>query len=163
MARSLLIVAHSQSGGTLALANAALQGAQETAPQVLTQLIPAAQISPDLVKNADGLIIASPENFGYMSGLVKDFFDRCFYPCEAAMAGKPYALLVCAGNDGTGAMNAMERLITGWRMQRIHAGLIARRVGGQAGSSQGHLADEDIAIATEIGATMAAGLDAGIY
>jgi multimeric flavodoxin WrbA len=163
MARSLLIVAHSQSGGTLALANAALQGAQETAPQVFTQLIPAAQISPEMVKNSDGLIIASPENFGYMSGLVKDFFDRCFYPCESAMAGKPYALMVCAGNDGTGAMNAMERLITGWRMQRIHAGLIARRVGGQAGSTQGNLADADIAIAYEIGATMAAGLDAGIY
>jgi multimeric flavodoxin WrbA len=163
MARSLLIVAHSQSGGTLALAKAALQGAQDTAPQVVTQLLPAAQISPEMVKNADGLLIASPENFGYMSGLVKDFFDRCFYPCESVMAGKPYALMVCAGNDGTGAMNAMERLITGWRMQRVHAGLIARRIGGQAGSAQGWLAEADIAIATEIGATMAAGLEAGIY
>jgi multimeric flavodoxin WrbA len=163
MARSLLIVAHSQSGGTLALAKAALQGAQDTAPQVVTQLLPAAQISPEMVKNADGLLIASPENFGYMSGLVKDFFDRCFYPCESVMAGKPYALMVCAGNDGTGAMNAMERLITGWRMQRVHAGLIARRIGGQAGSAQGSLAEADIAIATEIGATMAAGLEAGIY
>jgi multimeric flavodoxin WrbA len=163
MARSLLIVAHSQSGGTLALANAALQGAQETAPQVLTRLIPAAQISPKIVQNADGLIVASPENFGYMSGLIKDFFDRCFYPCENAMAGKPYALIVCAGNDGTGAMSAMERIITGWRMQRIHAGLIARRIGGQAGSAKGELAETDIATANEIGATIAAGLDAGIY
>jgi multimeric flavodoxin WrbA len=160
---TLLIVTHSQSGGTRLLADAAVRGAVETAPQVRTTAIPAAQISPAMVKNSDGLIIATPENFGYMAGLIKDFFDRCFYPCETAMAGKPYALIVCAGNDGTGAMNAMERLITGWRMQRIHTGLIARRIGGQVGSAQGTLAEKDISTAYEIGATVAAGLDAGIY
>ena len=104
MGKSLLIVAHSQSGGTLQLARAALLGAQQSAPQIPTQLIPAAQISPEIVAASDGLIIATPENFGYMSGLIKDFFDRCFYPCETAMVGKPYALMVSAGNDGTGAM-----------------------------------------------------------
>ncbi len=163
MEKSLLVVAHSQSGGTLQLARAALLGAQQSAPQVSTQLIPAAQISPEIVAASDGLIIATPENFGYMSGLIKDFFDRCFYPCEMAMVGKPYALMVSAGNDGTGAMMAMERIITGWRMQRIHAGVIARRIGGAAGSSKGELASTDIATANEIGATIAAGLDAGIY
>jgi multimeric flavodoxin WrbA len=163
MAKKLLIVAHSQSGGTLQLARAALLGATEIAPQIRSELLSAANASPDMVRGCDGLIIATPENFGYMSGLIKDVFDRCFYPCESAMVGKPYALMVCAGNDGTGAMNAMERIITGWRMQRIHPGLIARRIGGQAGSAKGELSKEDIAIANEIGATIAAGLDAGIY
>ncbi len=163
MAKHLLIVAHSQSGGTLQLARAALLGAEGVAPSVSTQLLPAAQVSSEIVSAAHGLIIATPENFGYMAGLIKDFFDRCFYPCESAMVGKPYALMVCAGNDGSGAMNAMERIIVGWRMQRVHPGLISRRVGGQAGSARGELAVADIDTATEIGATLAAGLDAGIY
>lgn len=163
MAKKLLIVAHSQSGGTLQLARAALLGATEIAPHVSSELLSAASVTPDAVRECDGLVIATPENFGYMSGLVKDFFDRCFYPCETAMAGKPYALMVCAGGDGTGAMNAMERIITGWRMQRVHPGLIARRIGGQAGSAKGELAAADLATANEIGATIAAGLDAGIY
>ncbi len=163
MAKHLLIVVHSQSGGTLQLARAALLGSQEVAPQVAASLVPALQVTPGIVSQADALIVATPENFGYMSGLVKDFFDRCFYPCESAMLGKPYALMVCAGNDGTGALSAMERIITGWRMQRVHPGLIARRIGGQAGSAQGELAVADIATATEIGATIAAGLDTGIF
>jgi multimeric flavodoxin WrbA len=163
MAKTLLIVAHSQSGGTLQLARAALLGATEIAPQINSKLVSAANATPDMLNGCDGLIIATPENFGYMSGLVKDFFDRCFYPCETTMAGKPYALVVCAGGDGTGAMNAMERIITGWRMQRIHPGLIARRIGGQPGSVKGELDAVDLATANELGATIAAGLDAGIY
>ena len=163
MGKSLLIVAHSQSGGTLQLARAALHGATVSASQVRSELVAAVQVTPEMVKLADGLIISTPENFGYMSGLVKDFFDRCFYPCENTMAGKPYALVVCAGNDGTGAMNAMERIIIGWRMQRIHPGLIARRIGGEGGTAKGDLAAADMATANEIGATIAAGLEAGIY
>ena len=163
MVKKLVIVVHSQSGGTLQLARAALLGAEGFAPHISASLLAAPQVTPESVRSADALIIATPENFGYMSGLVKDFFDRCFYPCETAMLGKPYALIVCAGNDGTGAMGAMERIITGWRMQRAHAGLIARRIGGQAGSAKGELAVADIATATEIGATLAAGLDAGIF
>jgi multimeric flavodoxin WrbA len=163
MAKTLLIVAHSQSGGTLQLARAALLGANEIAPQINSKLVSAANATPGMLNGCDGLIIATPENFGYMSGLVKDFFDRCFYPCETTMAGKPYALVVCAGGDGTGAMNAMERIITGWRMQRIHPGLISRRIGGQPGSAKGELDAVDLATANELGATIAAGLDAGIY
>jgi multimeric flavodoxin WrbA len=161
--RTLLIVAHSQSGGTRSLAQAALEGAREATSAVNTLFVPTPQITPEQVRVANGLILATPENFGYMSGLMKDFFDRCFYPCETAMAGKPYALIVCAGNDGTGAMNAMERLITGWRMKRAHAGLIARRIGGEAGTAKGTIAEVDLATAREIGATLAAGIEAGIY
>jgi multimeric flavodoxin WrbA len=161
--KTLLIVAHSQSGGTLALATAARDGANEAAPRIQTNLMPTAQVSPEIVRACDGIILASPENFGYMSGMMKDFFDRCFYPCEQAMPGKPYALIVCAGNDGTGAMSAMERIITGWRMHRAHPGVIARRVGGEAGTSKGTLSPDHTAKARDIGATLAAGLDAGIF
>jgi multimeric flavodoxin WrbA len=160
---TLLIVYHSQSGGTRALAEAAHHGACELASSVDTVLIPTAQADAERLRACSGLVLATPENFGYMSGLMKDFFDRCFYPCETAMVGKPYALIVCAGNDGTGAMGAMERIITGWRMRRIHPGLIARRVGGRAGTAIGTLAETDLAAAREIGATLAAGLEAGIY
>ncbi len=155
----LLIVMHSHSGGARILAQAAAAHAGESAPKVQIDVFEAPDVHPEHLRAAQALLIVSPENFGYMAGLVKDFFDRCFYPCETAMAGKPYALIVCAGNDGTGAMNAMERLITGWRMRRAHAGLIARRVGGEAGSAKGELSPNDIETAREIGGTLAALID----
>jgi multimeric flavodoxin WrbA len=161
--KTLLIVYHSQSGGTRALVESAHAGARHAAQAVNARLVPTAQVEPDDFIHCSGLVLATPENFGYMSGLMKDVFDRCFYPCESAMVGKPYALIVCAGNDGTGAMSAMERIITGWRMNRVHVGLISRRVGGQAGTANGTLATADLATAHEIGATLAAGLDAGIF
>jgi multimeric flavodoxin WrbA len=160
---SLLIVYHSQSGGTTALARAAYVGAQSAADTLPIHLLAAPAVDAAAVRAARGLIIASPENFGYMAGLMKDFFDRCFYPCETFMAGKPYATLVCAGNDGTGATHAIDRIITGWRMKKAHPGVIARRIGGAAGSARGELDPADIASAGEVGALIAAGLEAGIF
>ena len=158
----LLVVYHTQTGGTKTLVDAALEGAA-TISETTTTLQRAGDTSASDVIAADGLVLATPENFGTMSGMLKDFFDRVFYPCEIALVGRPYSVIVCAGGDGTGAMRSVDRIVTGWRMRKVHPGLIARRVGGMAGSSRGELNPADVERAHEIGATLAAGLAYKIY
>ncbi len=124
------------------------------------------------VLTADALILATPENFGYMAGTLKDFFDRTFYACmqdttaqgggtQSQLAGRPYAVLVCAGTDGSGALQSVERIINGWRMRQVHTGIIAKRQGGEAGSSRGDLRHEDLATCRDLGALFAEGLAMG--
>jgi multimeric flavodoxin WrbA len=131
----------------------------------------AAASAADLLA-ADALIIATPENFGYMAGAVKDFFDRVFYRCmldstatsggtQSLLAGRPYSVLVCAGSDGSGAMQSVDRIITGWRMRKAHPGIIARRAGGQAGASSGALSSDDLVACHELGQLFAEGLEIG--
>jgi multimeric flavodoxin WrbA len=121
---------------------------------------------------SDALVFASPENFGYMAGSMKAMFDRLFYACmadttklgggsDSLLAGRAYAVLVCAGNDGSGAAQSIERIVTGWRMKRMQPPLIARRIGGEAGSSKGALADADLDQARELGLAMATALAIG--
>ena len=80
---------------------------------------------------------------------------------ESRIAGRPYAVLVCAGNDGTGAMQSVDRIVTGWRLRKAHPGIIARRVGGEAGSSRGDLARTDLDAARELGQLFAEALTIG--
>lgn len=169
--RHILVVHHSASGGTRALVAAFCHGASAT-KGVSVATRSASIASAHEVLGADALIIATPENFGYMAGTVKAFFDRVFYACttdstahgggtQSALAGRPYSVLVCAGNDGTGAMQSVDRIITGWRMRKVHPGLIARRVGGEAGSARGDLQDDDLAACNDIGQLFAEGLAMG--
>ena len=169
--RHILVVHHSASGGTRSLVTAFCQGAS-VSDGVSVSTRSACVVTASEVVHADALIIATPENFGYMAGTVKAFFDRVFYACmadttaqgggvESVLAGRPYSVLVCAGNDGTGAMQSVDRIVTGWRMRKVHPGLIARRVGGEAGSSRGELREEDLAACREIGLLFAEGLAMG--
>ena len=153
------------------MVTALCEGARETdGVQVSTRS--AAVATARDVQTADALILATPENFGYMAGSLKEFFDRVFYACmadttalgggtQSLLAGRPYSVLVCAGNDGTGAMQSVDRIVTGWRMRKAHPGVIARRVGGEAGSSRGALREEDINACRELGQLFAEGLAIG--
>ncbi|MFL2560320.1 MAG: flavodoxin family protein, partial [Gammaproteobacteria bacterium] len=106
--KHLLIVYHSQSGTTSAMADAVIKGAKNPDINgVEVQVRDALEASADDVLWADGLLLGTPENFGYMSGAIKYFLDRIYYPCEDKIDGMPYALFVCAGNDGTGAIKSI--------------------------------------------------------
>ncbi|MDD3763384.1 MAG: flavodoxin family protein [Nevskiales bacterium] len=151
--KHLLIVFHSQSGHTEALIRAASQGAAELADEVETRMLRAADAGLDDLLWADGLLLGTPENFGYMSGALKDFMDRTYYPAEGLTIGKPYALIVSCDNDGSGAARAIERIATGYGWQAIAEPLISR--GGIAPGAGER--------ARELGQTLAAGLSMNLF
>lgn len=152
--RQLLIVSHSQTGGAAALAAAAAEGARDPAVSgVAVTEADALETGPEAVRAADGLILVTPENFGYMSGALKYFFDHVYYPCLDHTQGLPYALVVKAGNDGTGAATSVARIVQGLRWREVQPPIIV----------VGDLAPEHLAQARELGMTLAAGLEAGLF
>ncbi|HXE21065.1 MAG TPA: NAD(P)H-dependent oxidoreductase [Rhodoferax sp.] len=162
--KTLLIVYHSMTGGTLQLAQAAARGAR-TESGVQVRLLHAAQAGPDDVLAADGYLFATPENLAAMAGLMKDFFDRCYYPALDRIQGRPYATLICAGSDGSNAARQIERIATGWRLKAAAPALI---VCTHAQTPEAILAPKQIAVdelqrAEEYGATIAAGLAMGVF
>ena len=91
---------------------------------VSVRLLSATAAGPADVLAADGLIFASPENLAAMAGLMKDFFDRCYYPALDRVNGRPYGVLVCAGSDGQNAVRQIDRIATGWRLRAVAAPVI---------------------------------------
>lgn len=161
--KTLLIVYHSMTGGTLQMARAAAEGAAESALQVELLHAPDAD-AKDLLR-ADGYIFATPENLAAMSGLMKDFFDRNYYAVLEQLNGRPYASLVCAGSDGANAARQIERIATGWRLKPVAAPLI---VCTHAQTPDAILSPKQIGVpelqaCREIGAALAAGLVLGVF
>jgi multimeric flavodoxin WrbA len=149
--KTLLIVYHTGGVKTAQMAEAVARGAT-TEEGVRVVVKRCAEAGPEDVLAADGLILGTPENFGYMSGMMKDFLERVFYPCEGKVEGRPYALFVGAGQDGTGAVTSVERIVTGLRLRRAHEAIIALK----------ELTPELLARCEELGATFAAGLALGV-
>jgi len=157
--RRLVIVYHTQFGATAQMALAAFDGARSI-EDIDTVLKRAADVGVADLASANALIVATSENFGGMAGMVKDFLERTFYPLEHELEGRPYALIVCAGTDGTGAVRDVERVATGWRLRKALPELIYK-----SGTTAQRVVvpDEVLARCREIGATLAAGVAAGIY
>ena len=162
--KTLLIVFHSKTGGAFQMANAAAQGAASE-PEVAINLIHASEAGPDELLQADGYIFATPENLAAMSGMMKDFFDRTYYPVLDGIVGRPYAILICAGSDGENAARQIERIATGWRLKRIAEPVIVctHAQTPEAILAPKEIGEFDLQRCEEIGATLAAGLILGIY
>jgi multimeric flavodoxin WrbA len=148
----ILIIYHSQTGNTEKMAHAVADGAKiiENTEVVLKR---AQNATLDDLLGSDGLAIGTPENFGYMSGMVKDFFDRTFYPAQDQVFRKPYVIFISAGNDGTGSLRAIERIAQGYKFKMVYEPVISR----------GKLTEDDLAKCREVGSVLAAGCQAGIY
>jgi multimeric flavodoxin WrbA len=127
--KHLLIVFHSKTGNTAALADAAARGAaSDEVNDVEVRMLRAAEAGPTDLLWADALLLGTPENFGYLSGALKDFLDRTFYEVEGKLSPLPYAMFVSAGNDGSGAVRAMERIANGYPFIAVQQGI--NRQGG---------------------------------
>lgn len=152
--KTLLIVSHAPSPNTRALLDAVVAGAAEAeAEDLAVRALSPFDAGPGDVKSASALIIGTTENLGYMSGALKDFFDRIYYPCLEETQGLPYALYIRAGHDGTGTRRGVETIVTGLRWRAVQEPLVCRGdyqpgFGGQC---------------RELGIAMAAGLDAGVF
>ncbi len=153
-AKRLLIVAHAPSPNTARLRDAAVAGATVEEIEGVEVLAKTPfETGPEDVKAAGALILGTTENLGYMSGALKDFFDRCYYPCLEHTQGLPYALYVRAGHDGTGTKRAVETIVTGLRWRAVQEPLILR----------GEWREDFVGQVQELGMGMAAGLEAGIF
>ena len=157
--KRLLIVYHTQFGGTAQLAEAALRGARGI-DGVEPLLLRAAEADVADVLACDALLVATSENFGSLAGMVKDFLERVYYPCEGKVEGKAYSVVVCAGTDGAGAMFQTDRIATGLRLRKVHPGLVYK----SGLTAQTHrVPAATLEACTELGATLAAGLAAGLW
>ncbi len=151
---NLLVVSRVPSANTQALTDAVLRGARHAdVTGIQVRHIPPLQAQPEDVQWGDALILGTTENFGYMSGALKDFFDRIYYPCLERTEGLPYALFIRAGLDGQGTRTAVERIVTGLKWRAVQAPVIL----------QGEFQKAFLAQCEELGLTMAAGLEAGIF
>jgi multimeric flavodoxin WrbA len=153
-ARRLLIVFHSRSGGTQAMADAVIAGAtSDEIDDVEVRVHRAPDATAEDVRWCEAIVVGTPENFGYMSGLVKDFLERIYYVVLDETPGLPYALFVKGGHDGEGAIRSVERIITGLRWKQMLPPLLVT----------GDLAEADLERCHELGLTVAAGLEAGVF
>jgi len=160
----LLIIWDSMTGGSEALARASYAGACR-AKDVDVRLMHAARVHPADVLAAHAYIFIFPENLAAISGTMKSFFDRCYYPCLGQLNARPYAIIVCAGSDGRQAVAQAERIATGWRLRKIAESMI---VCTQAQTPEAICAPKDINkaftdAAVMLGEQMATGLGMGIY
>lgn len=162
--KTLLIVFHSLTGGTRQMAEAAARGAEGEA-EVRVRLLAATATRPEDVLAAQGYIFATPENLAALAGVMKDFFDRTYYPVLDRINGRPYATLVCAGSDGSNAVRQIDRIATGWRLRAVADPLIVctHAQTPEAILAPKTISPDDLARCAEIGAALAAGLAMGIF
>lgn len=136
------------------MAEAVIKGARnENVDGVDVRVRTALEANADDLTWCDGFILGTPENFGYMSGAMKYFLDNVYYPCEGKVNGKPYALFVRAGNDGSGAVSSLHRILTGLAVREVQEPLLM----------VGEFDESRLAECEELGLTMAAGLEAGVF
>ena len=164
--RRLLVVWHGFTGATRAMAEAVAGAARGDAGEALEVcLLRAAEAGADDVLGADAVVFATPETLASISGAMKDFFDRSYYPLLGRCDGKPYALVVCAGSDGEPTIAQLRRIATGLRLREVAEPLLVRTHAQtpEAIAARKLLPETDLARGRELGALLAAGLVLGIY
>ena len=164
--RRLLVVWHSFTGATAAMVEALVQGARESAGDAVQVIaLRAADAGADDVLAADAVVFATPETLASMSGAMKDFFDRSYYPLLGRCEGKPYALLVCAGSDGQPTIAQLRRVGLGLRLKEVAEPVLVctQAQTAEAIVAEKKLPESQLARGRELGALLAAGLELGVF
>ena len=152
--KRLLVVGHTPSLNTRRLFEAVVEGASSVEIENVEVMASRPfDVQPNDVRSAQAIILGTTENLGYMSGALKDFFDRIYYPCLEHTQGMPYALYIRAGHDGTGTRRSIESITSGLGWRAVQEPLICR----------GDWQDAFVAQGQELGTAMAAGLEMGIF
>jgi len=152
-AKHLLVIYHSRSGTNLQLVEAIKRGVSSEPFELDLEIRSAFEADADDFLWADATIFVSPEHFGYMAGALKDFFERTFYPTEGQVAGRSMSIVIGTGLDGQGALSSIRRICTGYRLKEVQPPIII----------VGEPTEADLAKCFELGLSIAAGLEAGIY
>jgi multimeric flavodoxin WrbA len=155
----LLIAWHSRTGAAEALAAAACEGAEGRA-----RLLRCDAVEPTDLLAASGYLFVCPENLASMSGLMKEMFDRCYYPVLGRIEGRAYATVIAAGSDGEGAQQQIDRIATGWRLRRVAEPIIVNLAAQTPETILARKVVPATALAAtgDLGAALAEGLAQGI-
>ncbi|MCG7629597.1 flavodoxin family protein [Epibacterium sp. MM17-32] len=158
----LLIVYHSRTGGSRQMAEAAYESASDEGS---ARLVRAEDAGPEDLLAASGYLFCAPENLAALSGAMKEFFDRCYYPVLGQIEARPYAQMICAGSDGENAARQLARIAQGWRLKPVQEPLI---ICTHAQTPEAILADKvipeaDLQMCRDLGQAMAAGLVMGMF
>lgn len=158
----LVIVYHSRTGGSRQMAEAAFDAARS---ETGTRLLTADEATPDDLLDASGYLFCAPENLAALSGAMKEFFDRCYYPLLGRIEGRAYAQMICAGSDGTNATRQLARIATGWRLRAVQDPLIicTHAQTQDAILAPKTLSEADLAPCRDLGQALAAGLAMGAF
>ncbi len=156
----LTIIWHSRTGAARSMAEAAYCGAGADA-----RLVPAGEVTSDMMLDSSGYMFVCPENLGAMTGAMKEMFDRCYYPLLGQVEGRPFATAISAGSDGTGALAQLERIVTGWRLKRVADPVIVNLDAQtpEAILAEKNVPDDKLVTCQELGAALAEGLRLGIF
>lgn len=152
MRPTLLVVHHSHGWRTARMAQA-IVGAASVSGVVDVISRRAADATLEDLRAADGYLFGTPETFGSLSGMLKDFFERTYYPAQGALQGRPFALFVCAGNDGAGAVASIQRIARGYGWREVQPALIVHSEDVEARLTE----------CEELGNTLAHGLALGVF
>lgn len=157
--RNLLIVWHSRTGASEAMARAAADNAENST------LMRACEVEPSHLLDAAGYLFVCPENLASMSGEMKEMFDRCYYPVLGKIEGRPYATAIAAGSDGEGAQRQIDRIATGWRLRRVADGVIVCTSAQTPDEilAPKSLEEKDLRRCFEIGQILSTGLELGMF
>ena len=158
----LLIVYHSKTGGSRQMAKAAADAAQAELPITLKT---ASETQPADMFEADGYIFCAPENLAAIAGVMKEFFDRCYYPVLGKIEGRPYAQMICAGSDGENAARQTARIAQGWRLREVQPPLIVctHAQTPEAILAEKTIREDQLARCRDLGAAMGAGISMGVF
>ncbi|MEP3466088.1 MAG: NAD(P)H-dependent oxidoreductase [Parasphingorhabdus sp.] len=162
--KNLLFIYHSYTGGTAQMVKAAAEAARAE-KGIKVQILKAEDCQPIDMLAADGFVFATPENLAAIAGVMKAFFDRCYYPLLGKIEGRTYATMICAGSDGENALKQLERIATGWRLKKvIDTPIICTHAQTEAEIlAQKTIDQKDLSRCAEVGATLSAGLAMGIF
>ena len=150
--KNILVIYHSQGGTMQRIAECLAQGARKE-QNIAVTLKKSGDVGVQDLLHCHALAICSPEYFGTMAGMIKDFFDRTYEAAKDKTIGLPYVVIVCAGNDGRGTLTQIERITAGYKWKKVQENL---RIVGQPTT-------QDLAAVEELGQTLAAGVDFGIF
>ncbi len=158
----LLIIYHSRTGGSRKMAEAAHAGASG---EGAARLVRAEDAGPEDLLAASGYLFCAPENLAALSGTMKEFFDRSYYPVLGQIEARPYAQMICAGSDGENAARQLARIAQGWRLKAVQEPLI---ICTHAQTPEAILADKvileaELQMCRDLGQAMAAGLAMGMF
>ncbi len=144
------------------MAAAAYAAAQEDAD---VRLIRAEDANPEDLLTSAGYLFASPENLASLSGAMKEFFDRCYYPVLGKLEGRPYAQMICAGSDGENAVRQLARIATGWRLKAVQSPLIICTHAQTEAEilAEKTISETDLEKCRALGSALAAGLAMGVF